>query len=233
MKQLVIILGFLFLQNPIYGQTKNIGQFAIWKPKDGMLQYFETGYKQHLNWHKINEDKWSWYGWYIISGNRYGQFVDATFDHNWSDFDKAVNPADDMADNRLHVFPFADIQTVFKVAGYAKASTNDTLALKTKFVKLVTLTVNDIDQSLRACELLKDYYTSKQINYFNVYTLIDGGYTNQIFILMGFSDWKDYAISEKLEEKISEIEKNLKIDAIRSVLSETLAYREDLSLFPG
>lgn len=233
MKQLLIILGFILLKNAIYGQDQNIGQFAIWKPKDGMLQNFEKGYKQHLNWHKTNADKWSWYGWYIISGDRYGQFVDATFDHNWSDFDKAVNPADDMADNRLHVFPFADIQTVFKVAYYAKASTNNTPELKAKFVKLVTLTVNDIDQSLKACEMLKDYYISKQIKYFKVYKMIDGGYTNQIIILMGFSDWKDYAISEKLEEKISEIEKNLKADVIRSVLSETLAYREDLSLFPG
>lgn len=231
MRQLIIILSFTFFTSVIYGQAQNIGQFAIWKPKDGMLQNFETGYKQHLNWHKTNEDKWSWYGWFIISGNRYGQFVDATFDHNWTDFDKAVKPADDMADNRLHVFPFADIQTVFKVAYYAKASTNDTFALKTKFLKLVTLTVYDIDHSLKACEILKDYYTSKQIKYFKVYKMIDGGYTNQIIILMGFSDWKDYAISENLNEKISEIEQNMKVDAINSVLSETLAYREDMSLF--
>lgn len=82
MKQLLIILSFTFLKNPINGQTENIGQFAIWKARDGMLQNFETGYKQHLNWHKTNGDKWNWYGWYIISGDRYGQFVDATFDHN-------------------------------------------------------------------------------------------------------------------------------------------------------
>lgn len=233
MKQLLIILSFTFLKNPINGQTENIGQFAIWKPRDGMHQNFETGYKQHLNWHKTNGDKWNWYGWYIISGDRYGQFVDATFDHNWSDFDKAVNPADDMADNRLHVLPFADLQTVFKVANYAKASTNDTLLLKTKLVKLVTLTVYDIAQSLKVCEALKEYYITKKINYFKVYQLIDGGYTHQIIILMGFNDWKDYAISERLTEKISEMEKNMKVTAIHSVFSETMVYREDMSLFPN
>lgn len=233
MKQLLIILSFTFLKNPINGQTENIGQFAIWKPRDGMLQNFETGYKQHLNWHKANGDKWNWYGWYIISGDRYGQFVDATFDHNWSDFDKAVNPADDMADNRLHVLPFADLQTVFKVANYAKASTIDTFLLKTKLVKLVTLTVYDISQSLKVCEALKEYYITKKISYFKVYQLIDGGYTHQIIILMGFSDWKDYAISERLTEKISEMEKNMKVTAIHSVFSETMVYREDMSLFPN
>lgn len=138
-----------------------------------------------------------------------------------------------MADNRLHVLPFADLQTVFKVANYAKASTNDTLLLKTKLVKLVTLTVYDIAQSLKVCEALKEYYITKKISYFKVYQLIDGGYTHQIIILMGFSDWKDYAISERLTEKISEMEKNMKVTAIHSVFSETMVYREDMSLFPN
>ncbi|MGN6211083.1 hypothetical protein [Parafilimonas sp.] len=233
MKQLIVIAGLIFFANAIHGQDKNIGQFAIWKPKEAMLQNFENGYKQHLNWHKANGDKWDWYGWFIISGARYGQFVDATFDHNWADFDKAVKPADDMADNRLHVFPFADVQTVFKVAYYAKASTNDTFMLKASLLKLVTLSVDDIDQSLKVCEMLKDHYASDQIKYFKVYKMIDGGDINQIIILMGFENWKDYAISENLNDKISAIQEIMKVNAINSISSETLVYRKDMSLFPG
>ena len=97
-------------------QENNLAQFAIWKPKAGNEQLFATGYKQHLVWHKTNNDTWDWYGWYIISGPNWGMFVDATFNHNWNDFDNPVNPAGDKADNALHVHPFGDVLSVFKVS---------------------------------------------------------------------------------------------------------------------
>lgn len=58
----------------MYGQNAT-GQFAIWKPKNGESENFEKGYKQHLNWHKVNKGHWGWDGWFFISGPTYGQFV--------------------------------------------------------------------------------------------------------------------------------------------------------------
>lgn len=75
MKTLRLIFLLIFFASFTYAQNSNIGQFAVWKTKEGQLQNFENGYKQHLNWHKSNDDKWGWYGWFIISGNRYGQFL--------------------------------------------------------------------------------------------------------------------------------------------------------------
>lgn len=147
MKTLRLIFLLIFFASFTYAQNSNIGQFAVWKTKEGQLQNFENGYKQHLNWHKSNDDKWGWYGWFIVSGNRYGQFVDATFDHTWADFDKAVKPSEDTADNRLHVFPFGDVQTIFKVSHYLKYSTVDTFANKLKLIKMVTLTTDTIEQA--------------------------------------------------------------------------------------
>ena len=61
-----------------------IAAFSFWQPKDA--QRFEAGYKKHLQWHKNSGDAWDWYGWYVISGPHDGQFLDATFDHSFSDF---------------------------------------------------------------------------------------------------------------------------------------------------
>lgn len=227
------IIFFILLTNFTYGQGVDIGQFAIWKAKDGQLRSFEEGYKQHLNWHKDNGDKWGWYGWFIISGPRYGQFVDATFGHAWADFDNAVKPLDDMADNKLHVFPFADVQIIFKVVGIPEASSVNTLGMKTKFIKLVTLTVDDMEQSLKMSEKLKDYYSSKQIKFYKTYKVVDGGNINQMILMLGFDNWEDYAKSEDLNKKIAEFEQILKIDTIRSIVSETMIYRPDLSFFPN
>lgn len=113
MNKFRLITTLIFIAGFTYGQESNIGEFAIWKPKEGHLQNFENGYKQHLKWHKANGDKWGWYGWFIVSGSRYGQFVDETFGRTCADFDKAIKPAEDIADNRIHVFPFGDVQTIF------------------------------------------------------------------------------------------------------------------------
>lgn len=214
-------------------QTNQIAQFAIWKPKEGQLQNFENGYKQHLNWHKTNADKWSWYGWFITSGPRYGQFVDATFDHTWADFDKAVKPAEDIADNRLHVFPFGDVQTVFKVSYYPKYSSVDTFANKLRLIKMVTFTCDNTEQALKIVDKLKDFYVSKQIKSFKTYKVVDGGLTNQIILMMGFSSWEDYAMSETLNDKIAEFEQTQKLKTIISAQSETMVYRADMSWFPN
>lgn len=227
----IVILWF-FISNFLYGQNSNIGQFVIWKPKDGQLQNFENGYKQHLQWHSDNDDKWSWYGWFFISGPRSGQFIDATFDHTWADFDQAVKPAADRADNRLHVFPFGEIQAIFKVANQLKASTVDSFALKLNLIRFITLTVNDVDEAMKVSEKLKDFYFSKNIKTFKTFKVIDGDHTNQIIIMMGFSNWEDYAISETLTEKVSETQKALKIKPIELITSETMLYRPDMSLFP-
>jgi hypothetical protein len=121
------VLFFLpfFFCNTLLAQ-KHLAQFALWQPRNGQTAAFETGYKKHLVWHQSNGDTWSWYGWYFVSGPRYGQFLDATFDHAWRDFDHRVNPAGDGADNQLNVEPYADFKLAYKVAFFLSLSTADT-----------------------------------------------------------------------------------------------------------
>ncbi|MBS1795252.1 MAG: hypothetical protein JSS81_15450 [Acidobacteria bacterium] len=215
-----------------FGQAANIGQFAVWKPKDGQLQNFENGYRQHLDWHRANGDKWSWYGWFIASGARYGQFVDATFDHSWADFDKAVKPAEDLADNRLHVFPFGDVQTVFKVAFLPEYSTADAYANKLRLVRNITIRTDDLGNGLKVVEKLRDFYVSKRIKSFRAYRIVDGGPTDRIMLMLGFAGWEEFGMTESWQEKAAEFERSLKVKTLRSVDSETLVYRADMSLFP-
>lgn len=229
--KLIFIFMMLFTYC-MYGQDSNIGQFVIWKAKEGQSQNFENGYKKHLNWHKTNGDQWGWYGWFFISGPRYGQFVDATFNHNWADFDKAVKPADDMADNTINVFPFGDVQSIFKVSEVEKASSKGS-NMKTKFIKMITLNVGDVEQALAISEKLKDHYISKSIKFYKTYKIIDGGETNQVILMLGFENWTDYALSEDFNKQISKCQHELKIETIRSMISETMVYRTDLSYFPN
>lgn len=229
-KQILLICINFFFSSLVFGQINTIAQFAIWKPKEGKAQSFEEGYKHHLLWHKSNNDTWNWHGWYIISGPRYGQFVDATFDHTWSDFDNAIKPFEDIADNRLHVFPFGEVQSVFKVCFQPNNSIPDTLNNKLKLVSLVTINVINIHTGLNIVDKVKEYYASKKIQSFKTYKMIDGGLMNQIILMLGFSDWEDYSIIQDLYETIYRSEQLLKTQTILSINSETMIYRDDLSL---
>jgi len=87
------------------------GRFArivVIAPKPGEGRAFEEGYQRHLEWHRAHADPWQWYGWSFVLGDRLGQFMDGTFGHASADFDAAVDPAGDAADNAANVVPHAD-----------------------------------------------------------------------------------------------------------------------------
>src|SRR6476660_1106439 len=84
-------------------------RITILAPKPGMQKDLEEGYKRHLEWHRSNADKWTWYGWIVTTGPRFGYLVDGTFDHEAADFDTPVSPAEDAADNAKNVFPYASV----------------------------------------------------------------------------------------------------------------------------
>ena len=63
--------------------------------------------------------------------------------------------------------------------------------------------------------------------------VVDGGMTNQIILMMGFSNWEEYSMSENLNEKLTEFELSIKIKPVSSITSETMFYRADMSWFPN
>lgn len=90
----------------------NAARIVAWQPKEGMTREFDLGYRRHLDWHRAQNDSWSWHGWSIVTGPRTGYFVDGTFFHHWTDFDSPVAPREDAADNALNVSPYATLRSV-------------------------------------------------------------------------------------------------------------------------
>lgn len=229
-----LLLAGACISASLLAQDKTVAQFVAWKPKEGQEQSFENGYKQHLNWHKTNGDTWSWYGWFVVSGPRDGQFIDATFNHAWSDFDQPVNPAGDRADNASHVYPFGDVQSVIKVSQVKEAGFGDADVLQSKYLRMITLRVTDMGMAL---QLLKKWGTAyrEKMNGKNllVYQLVDGGNINQLILLLGFRSWEEYGNAAGIQEQLNAIEKAGNNSIIRAISSETLVYRPDMSLLSG
>ena len=77
------------------------------RARNGLERQLDDGYRRHLGWHVGAGDRWTWYLWEVTNGERAGLYVDGTFGHAWADFDTAVDPPGDAADNDVNVEPFA------------------------------------------------------------------------------------------------------------------------------
>lgn len=87
--------------------VRRYARLVVLAPRDGQERNFEEGYQRHLEWHRQQKDPWVWLGWSFVLGPRLGQFMDGTFGHAAGDFDQAVDPAADAADNSRNVVPYA------------------------------------------------------------------------------------------------------------------------------
>jgi hypothetical protein len=225
-----IIAGILLLISVEVIAQNKVAHFSFWKPRAEQAQHFETGYKQHLKWHKDNGDNWSWYGWYIISGARGDLFVDATFNHAWSDFDKPVKPADDRADNNLHTHPFGDYEGGYKMVQLPDLCIGDSTGLQSKFLRFIMISVTDIENGKKVIERLKADYQLAGVKTFLPFKMVDGGSLNQLLVLIGLNSFQEFGKVENLQEELSAIESKLKIKTITAITAETLIYRADMSL---
>src|SRR4030081_1022546 len=90
---------FLFSDPALAGEADAdlIGRLTLLQPKAGMNHSFEEGYQRHLEWHRRNGDPWTWHGWSVVMGDRYGVFVDASLGHAPQDLSSPVKPAEDAA----------------------------------------------------------------------------------------------------------------------------------------
>lgn len=226
-KILITLIAFCFLQQGS-GQSKNIAKCWLWQPKDGHEQDFESGYNKHFNWHKKNGDNPVWYCWEFVSGPRYGDFLDVSF-NSWKDLDVSFKPEEDNKDFQLHIVPFANLQTAFKLKLLPAISSKDSIGLHSKYMRLITLTVNNIPDALKViARLEEDYFPNVSVTHFFTYEMVDGGHMDQMLLMLGFNSYADFGKSENFQEEMDRIQNSLKLKVIKATTSETLAYRPDL-----
>jgi len=214
MKLLTII--FLLSSSIVFAQDHDIAHFSVWNPKQATN--FQNGYKQHLLWHKANKDTWSWYGWYIISGPRDGQFIDATFGHSWADFDNPVNPAGDEANNELHTEPFADFLRSYKVALMPFSDKPDQQFIASKMLRMLTVDVSDINQAAKIVE------QRALTNKFVVFDVVDGGSVQQLIILIPVSNNAGMLHMQEIQNSLQG-----KGNIITGITAETLLFQPEMS----
>lgn len=95
-------------QDPSTDETRTAALLFAYTPAEGNQSRFDEGYRRHLDWHRAKGDSLVWYGWYVLTGDRIGTFIDGTFGNRFEAIDRRVDPAGDAADFAQTAAPFAD-----------------------------------------------------------------------------------------------------------------------------
>ena len=74
--------------------------------KTDRFPQFEEALRQHLSFHRANNDPWAWHTWQIVNGDNLGQYILRTHGHQWQDFDANADlRRSDWADFLANVAP--------------------------------------------------------------------------------------------------------------------------------
>lgn len=227
----IILLVALFSGTAL-AQDNRIAQFTMWQAKETQAAAFQRGYLQHLKWRKAAGDPWEWYGWYITSGPRIGWFIEATFNHAWSDFDgRPVDPSEENVNLIQSVLPHADIRSTFKAYFLKDQSIANSGSLRSKMIRMVTIRVTDMPAAIRVIDRYKNSFRSNSdVTTLMAYKVIDGGNANQLILLIGANSWEQYGKTENILDQMNNIENSLKLKTIDGITSETLAFSLEMSL---
>lgn len=192
-------------------------RFTILAPKEGMQADFEEGYKRHLAWHAAQPDPWSWLGWTIASGERFGTFVDATVDRTATDLDAPVAPAADAADNAKNVIPYARIVSTSIYRERPDLGTSPTSDLKARLLSMITVDVQPGAEARFESQLAKTKPAAV------VFELVNGGDLPRYLLFVPATKMSEIvAGSPALPRELA-----------RRITVETVRFRPDLSYEPA
>ncbi|MDN5202702.1 hypothetical protein QQ008_15035 [Fulvivirgaceae bacterium BMA10] len=255
MKHRLLILSMLLISTGMNASHAQVidslkGQAAFifaYYPKESLQQEFEQGYKQHLDWHRRNNDQLPWYAWYVQTGSRLGLFIDGTFGISFRAFDNRVNRSEDAADFAKTTAPYAalafrkvyklrkDLSTTFLLENW-----NPTTGMEAFDITVFPGAEKNFEHVFfEFVNAVEDTPNNPGIT---LYQLISGDEHSGYLLLVPRNNFSYYDddkaiinIKSLVETYVPDKAPALLEDLSRSIkrkTSETWQYRQDLSYFP-
>ena len=219
-----------------------LAHVTFWSVDD--VAGFEAGLVAHNAFHVAQKDPSALFTWQVISGERNGQYVRASFGHTWADFDteEKMAPADD-ADSAVHLTPYIThsdpgtyrfIPEISRPAAGEPTPLARILVFHVKFGKSRQFegAVAKIHAALNDVEDWGNYLW---------YELVEGGPVPTYVLSLPSANWVGFTphepgfaaiVGKKYGDQAAAILAALD-DAVESEDSYTIAYRKDLSYIPS
>jgi hypothetical protein len=240
------VLSSLVLLIPALAQQPgNLAEIHINRVKPGTTQQYETGRKNHMAWHKNQNDTWSWYTWEVLTGEGTGSYVVGTFQHSWKDLDgRAKFTQADSADAQANVgSSLAGEQQSYYVyrpdLSLAQEAFPPAPLISVTHFMLKPEGINDFLDGIKKIQdgIKKTNYPLAGASRW--YQLVNGGETPHFVLVGDRANWAsfqpptDKTLDSMMEEAYGKEQGaailNALRKAVRSTLTEALQYRPDLS----
>jgi hypothetical protein len=225
----------------------NVCRIYFLKPKPGAEMQLEAGRKKHMQFHKSQNDTWTWTTFAIETGMNTGVYVTSTCGHAWKDFDdweKRMGKAD-TADANANLNPFT--QSTWN--GFYVYRSDMSLGAANRpptpmtAVTVYTLHPGAQTEFIDAIKKIGDAL-SKQPDWPKTtgwLQLVNGGEGPTFVILNSRQNWADFApLKKSVQDVVNEtygkdgadaIFKTIR-DSTEHLYTESAVYRPDLSYIP-
>ncbi len=230
-------------------QPGEIAEIHSNRVKPGMTQQYEAARKKHMAWHKSQKDTWSWYTWTVITGEGTGSYVVGSFQHNWKDLDGREKFTEmDSADAQASMGAFlAGEQQSYYVYRDDLSSGPETFP-PSPLISVTHFMLNADGANAFLGGVKKVLEGMKKTSYpmagaTHWYQLANGGESPHFVLVGDRANWAafqpptDKTLDSMMEEAYGKEEGAAILaslrKAIRSIYTETLQYRPDLSYVAG
>jgi hypothetical protein len=228
-------------------QPGTVGRVYVNFAKPGMTAQYEAGRKKHMEWHRKQGDSWTWNVWQIETGERAGAYLVATTKHHWKDLDdweKKLGDADG-ADAQVNLVPFtgSGANGIYNLLlDVSHPTEGDAVPPMAELVRY-QVKVGGEAQFLSATKKIKDAILKSGSSWhWGWWELVDGGEHPEYVLVFAMQGWADLAPPETpfpalLAKAYGEYEAGQILssinDSVKSVRSEVIRYRPDLSYVPS
>lgn len=199
MRKWIVACCLTLFALPAWAQT--IAQVYFARPKPGHEQAYEEGRKKHAEWHKKQNDTWTWRVFEVIMGENTGSYIISTPGHEWKDFDgrEAFEQADS-ADAAANLAPHQDsaYPSLWVMRGdmsVPAASTEPAAFSQVTHFYVKPEGVTEFAENVKKIsEAIKKSNWGTGLMW---YQLVSGGEGPRFVLSVGRKDWASFAPPEK------------------------------------
>ena len=243
----VCLLGAISAVAQTPAAKTEIAALEFQTPKSGMVQQYEAGRKQKVEWHKQQKDTQPLYVFETLTGERTGTYLVGRLGQHWADMDTpSVTDAADLAEYQKAVGNSVD-KLVTAYYEYLPKVSNPPTEMNGKYTDIITFHIRygHNDDFRSAIARVHEARTQlKTPSHYNWYHLVTGGPGGTYVLTIEHANWASFEddpaikpLRDVLREAFGEQEAMSVIERINSSVESTydelIEFRPDLSYLPA
>jgi hypothetical protein len=244
---MVLLAACLVPLAPAQDKEVNVGWVYAMTIKPGMTKQYEEGRKRHMDWHRKQNDSWSWQVWQVQTGEATGSYLSTTFGHSWKDLDawEAKLGDADTADGNANMMPYiagetASIWMVLKDPSHPGSMSVTPKMAEVNHFLLKPGMEEDFNDAIKKINdaIVKSEWPVR----YTWYALQDGGQGPHYVLLLEMNGWADLAepnpsfdamLAKAVGKHDAEALTHAFSHSVQREWTETIRFRPELSYTPA